>query len=91
MKKLFCVLIIVLMFSACSSPSLSNIDIPEGYRITCSLDGHKYSFYHPNGMLSPNVFDSKKEAIEFIIYYDRTIKEPIHYDSDDYEWTDCNN
>ena len=69
-------------------------NLPPGYRIVCSTEGNKYTWqkWEPcqKWFTSAGIYNSEEETIEAAISYEEYSNKPIHFDSGDYEWEECN-
>ena len=85
-------------YIAYSDLQSTEVDMPPGYRVLCSLEGGKYTIWIPDkglqdgGFISASVWDSPMSASKFAVLYDLHSKtNPKMYPSDAYEWGDCKN
>ena len=80
MKKIFIILILLLLIGACNKPEL-----PAGYKILCCPEG-KYTMQADNGYISANVWNTKRRVINYAIEW---AKSTGPNPSSKYTWEEC--
>ena len=90
MKKIIVSIMITLLLFSCSLIPDSPVDMPEGYKILCSADGNKYTLWLPHeNRLSVNTWDTKRQASEYAVVWEKTRLIKYIPESDKYVWEDC--
>lgn len=88
MKRLFIILAIVgMVFIGCEEKQL-----PDGYKLLCSLEGDKYTLSTPSGQMYAITWNSKQEVIRHAHYLEKNKNwpaQPDSYWSENYKWEEC--
>ncbi len=90
MKRLW--LLMLLFAFGCGDMTAEEIKktLPLGYEVLCSLNGDKYMLSYPGrNWKSVSVWKSKREVVDFAIYWERHRHDPIIRESGKYVWEIC--
>ena len=86
MKKILIIMALCLFIaSGCFSGENDVAKLPKGYSVLCSVSGDKFALKFPDGSIAPMLWDTKRKAISFAVYYDSWMLDPTKK----YKWSNC--